>query len=147
MSHELRTPLNSLLILAEMLAENVEGNLKPKQKEFAQTIYSSGSDLLSLINDILDMAKVESGTMTVEVNEVSFTDLRDYLERTFRPMAENKDLSFTVDLADDLPKGVYTDSKRLQQVLRNLSPFQWLQVHGARPGQSADRSGQGRLDG
>ncbi len=120
MSHELRTPLNSLLILAEMLAENVEANLTPKQKEFAQTIYSSGSDLLSLINDILDMAKIESGTMTVEVNEVSFTDLRDYVERTFRPMAENKDLDFTIDLADDLPRGVYTDSKRLQQVLRNL---------------------------
>jgi signal transduction histidine kinase/DNA-binding response OmpR family regulator len=120
MSHELRTPLNSLLILAEMLADNSESNLSAKQQEFARTIYESGSDLLSLINDILDMAKIESGTMAIEVSEVPFPELRDYVDRTFRPVAENKDLQFTVELAPDLPRAVYTDAKRLQQVLRNL---------------------------
>jgi HAMP domain-containing protein/signal transduction histidine kinase/CheY-like chemotaxis protein len=120
MSHELRTPLNSLLILAEILAENSESNLTPKQQEFAQTIYGSGSDLLSLINDILDMAKIESGTMATEVNEVRFSDLADYVDRTFRPVAESKELDFHIDLTGDLPKGIYTDAKRLQQVVRNL---------------------------
>ena len=90
MSHELRTPLNSLLILAEMLSDNTEGNLTAKQREFAQTIYASGSDLLSLINDILDMAKIESGTMAIEVGDVPFADLRDYVERTFRPVARDQ---------------------------------------------------------
>src|SRR5262249_35293619 len=85
MSHELRTPLNSLLILAEMLAENPERNLTDKQREFAQTIHASGSDLLSLINDILDMAKIESGTMAIDVGDLPFGDLADYVERTFRP--------------------------------------------------------------
>ncbi|WP_406699623.1 HAMP domain-containing protein [Singulisphaera sp. Ch08] len=120
MSHELRTPLNSLLILAEMLSENTDGNLSAKQKGFAQTIYAAGSDLLSLINDILDMAKIESGTMAIEVGEVSFQELRDYVERTFQPVAETKNLSFVIDLVNSLPAGVATDFKRLQQVLRNL---------------------------
>ncbi|MBX6313190.1 MAG: response regulator, partial [Isosphaeraceae bacterium] len=120
MSHELRTPLNSLLILAEMLADNPEGNLTNKQREFAQTIYASGSDLLSLINDILDMAKIESGTMTIEVGDLPFADLRDYVERTFRPVAETKGLALAVLLDDGLPRSISTDAKRLQQVLRNL---------------------------
>ncbi len=120
MSHELRTPLNSLLILAEMLADNPEGNLSGKQQEFASTIHAAGSDLLSLINDILDMAKIESGTMTVDVIEVPFPELRDYVQRTFQPMADRKDLSFDVELDGDLPRAVFTDPKRLQQVLRNL---------------------------
>src|SRR5262249_40517464 len=120
MSHELRTPMNSLLILAEMLAENPEGNLTPKQREFAQTIHASGSDLLSLINDILDMAKIESGTMVIDVGHVPFADLRGYVERAFRPVAETKDIALEVDLADGLPGAVSTDAKRLQQVLRNL---------------------------
>ncbi len=147
MSHELRTPLNSLLILAEMLADNAEGNLSPKQKEFAQTIYASGSDLLSLINDILDMAKIESGTMATEPGDVSFPELREYVERTFRPVAENKDLQFHVDLAPNLPRFIHTDAKRLQQVLRNLlsNAFKFteegkvgLRVGLARKGWSAD---------
>src|SRR5205807_1238512 len=120
MSHELRTPLNSLLILAEMLAENGEGNLTSKQRDFAQTIYAAGSDLLSLINDILDMAKIESGTMAIEVSELPFPELRDYVERTFRPVAENRHLAFTTELAENLPRCIVTDAKRLQQVLRNL---------------------------
>jgi HAMP domain-containing protein/signal transduction histidine kinase/CheY-like chemotaxis protein len=120
MSHELRTPLNSLLILAEMLVENNQANLTPKQLEFAKTIYSSGSDLLSLINDILDMAKIESGTMTIEAGDVVFADLRDYVDRTFRPVAESKGLQFSIRLADNLPRAFYTDPKRLEQVLRNL---------------------------
>ncbi|MHC5539305.1 response regulator, partial [Singulisphaera rosea] len=120
MSHELRTPLNSLLILAEMLSDNAEGNLTPKQRDFAQTIYGSGSDLLSLINDILDMAKIESGTMAIEVGHVLFSDLSEYVERTFRPVAENKSLALAVVIGETLSRSVETDSKRLQQVLRNL---------------------------
>ncbi len=120
MSHELRTPLNSLLILAEMLSDNSEGNLTEKQREFAQTIHGSGSDLLSLINDILDMAKIESGTMAIDVGAVPFADLRDYVERTFGPVAQTKGLGLRVELAGDLSRSVATDAKRLQQVLRNL---------------------------
>ena len=120
MSHELRTPLNSLLILAEMLSDNTDRNLTDKQREFAQTIYASGSDLLSLINDILDMAKIESGTMAIDVGDVSFGELRDYVERTFRPVAEMKGIALAVELTDSLPRAVATDAKRLQQVLRNL---------------------------
>ena len=120
MSHELRTPLNSLLILAEMLADNPDRNLTDKQREFAQTIHASGSDLLSLINDILDMAKIESGTMAIEVGDLPFVDLREYVERTFRPVAESKGLGLAVTLDGGLPRSVSTDAKRLQQVLRNL---------------------------
>jgi HAMP domain-containing protein/CheY-like chemotaxis protein/signal transduction histidine kinase len=147
MSHELRTPLNSLLILSEMLADNSEGNLTPKQKEFAQTIYSSGSDLLSLINEILDMAKIESGTMGVEVSDLSFIDLREYAQRTFRPIADNKHLKFDIELAGDLPAAISTDSRRLHQVLRNLlfNAFKFtergwvgLRVERAKSGWSSD---------
>ncbi|HEV3080402.1 MAG TPA: response regulator, partial [Gemmataceae bacterium] len=120
MSHELRTPLNSLLLLAEMLANNADGNLTPRQVDFAQTIFNSGNDLQSLINDILDMAKIESGTMTIEPSEVPFTDLQDYVERTFMPVAQNKGLAFSSELAGVLPAAIYTDRKRLEQVLRNL---------------------------
>ncbi len=120
MSHELRTPLNSLLILAEMLAGNPDHNLTPKQEEFARTIYAAGSDLLVLINDILDMARIESGAMPVDVGEVRFADLKDYVERTFQPVADNQDLQFDVELAAGLPSAIHTDDKRLQQVLRNL---------------------------
>ena len=120
MSHELRTPLNSLLILAKVLAENSEGKLSPKQVKFAETIYSAGTDLLALINDILDLSKIESGMMAVEVEDVLFSEVRDYVLRTFRHVAEGKGLQLSVELDDELPKVMATDSKRLQQVLKNL---------------------------
>jgi HAMP domain-containing protein/CheY-like chemotaxis protein/signal transduction histidine kinase len=120
MSHELRTPLNSLLILARLLSDNPDGNLTAKQVEYTRTIYSAGTDLLELINDILDLAKIESGTMSVDIEQVLFGDLREHLDRTFRQIALNKKLSFKIDLEAGLPKGIYTDAKRLQQVLKNL---------------------------
>ncbi|MDB4929388.1 MAG: sensor hybrid histidine kinase [Myxococcaceae bacterium] len=120
MSHELRTPLNSLLILARLLADNREGNLDARQVEFAQTIYTAGADLLSLINDILDLSKIESGTMAVDVDEVGLRGVQEFVERTFRQGARDKGLEFAVDLAPRLPSTVYTDPRRLQQVLKNL---------------------------
>jgi len=120
MSHELRTPLNSLLILAEQLSTNPEGNLTSKQVEFASTIRDSGVDLLKLINDILDLSKVESGTVTVDVGEVRFQEMRQNLERTFGHVAENKGLTFKIDVDQKLPPAIYTDAQRLDQVLKNL---------------------------
>src|SRR5688572_24285842 len=120
MSHELRTPLNSLLILARLLSENKDGNLTPKQVEFAQTILTSGSDLLNLINDVLDLSKVEAGKMDVNPIDVSMDDVQDFVERTFRPVAEQKGLAFTVDIHGDAPNPIFTDGQRLQQVLKNL---------------------------
>jgi HAMP domain-containing protein/CheY-like chemotaxis protein/signal transduction histidine kinase len=120
MSHELRTPLNSLLILSQILTENAEGNLMPKQVGFAQTIHSSGSDLLDLINDILDLSKIESGTMAVDIAPVSFGEVRKFVESTFRQLADLKGLRFDVDIAPGLPPALQTDTKRLQQVLKNL---------------------------
>ena len=121
MSHELRTPLNNLLILAQMLAENTEGALSPKQVKYAETIHSSGTDLLALINDILDLSKIESGKMDVEVGTVRFTELRDLSMRTFRHVAEGKGLDLSIEAGDNLPADtIITDAKRLQQVLKNL---------------------------
>ncbi|TWI67641.1 signal transduction histidine kinase [Pseudoduganella lurida] len=120
MSHELRTPLNSLLILAQQLSDNLEGNLSGRQVEFAKTIHGSGSDLLTLINDILDLSKIESGTVTLDVSEYRFPNLRNYVDRTFRHMAEAKHLGFSVALAPNLPASLMTDTTRLQQVLKNL---------------------------
>jgi len=121
MSHELRTPLNNLLILAQMLAENAEKKLLPKQVKYAETIHSSGTDLLALINDILDLSKIESGKMDVEIGSVPFSDLRDYCLRTFRHVADGKNLEFTIDLDQSVTQeSIHTDAKRLQQVLKNL---------------------------
>jgi signal transduction histidine kinase/DNA-binding response OmpR family regulator len=120
MSHELRTPLNSLLILSDQLCKNPEGNLTPKQVEFAKTIHSSGNDLLMLINDILDLSKIESGTVVVDVNELRLSDLQLYVERTFRHVAEAKNVDFTVRSGLNLPASMVTDAKRLQQILKNL---------------------------
>ncbi|HWJ06276.1 MAG TPA: HAMP domain-containing protein, partial [Steroidobacteraceae bacterium] len=120
MSHELRTPLNSILILSQQLAENPGGNLATKQVEFARNINSSGSDLLHLINDILDLSKIESGTVTVEVEDITFVGLRETIDRQFRHVAEAKNLPFRVRLGTDLPRTMVTDPKRLQQILKNL---------------------------
>ncbi len=120
MSHELRTPLNSLLILSDQLSRNVDDNLSPKQVEFAKTIHSSGNDLLALINDILDLSKIESGTVVMDVGDVSFQALTEYVERTFRHVAESKRLDFGLSVAPNVPRALHTDAKRLQQVLKNL---------------------------
>jgi hypothetical protein len=120
MSHELRTPLNSLLVLAKLLAENPDDNLTGKQVEFAMTIHDAGSDLLRLINDILDLSKVEAGKMDVHPAEIPLEGLVEYLDATFRPMAAEKGLTFEVDTAASLPEMIYSDEQRLQQVLRNL---------------------------
>ncbi|MGW4746945.1 HAMP domain-containing protein, partial [Streptomyces sp. NPDC004290] len=120
MSHELRTPLNSLLILAKLLADNAETNLTPKQVEFAETIHGAGSDLLQLINDILDLSKVEAGKMDVSPTRIALVQLVDYVEATFRPLTAEKGLDFSVRVSPELPATLHTDEQRLLQVLRNL---------------------------
>src|SRR5688500_17611955 len=120
MSHELRTPLNNLLILSDQLSRNPDGNLNAKQVEFAKTIHSSGNELLALIADILDLSKIESGTVAVEASELRFEDLQRYVERTFRHLAESKQVEFRVSLDPVLPKTMFTDIKRLQQIIKNL---------------------------
>jgi HAMP domain-containing protein/signal transduction histidine kinase/CheY-like chemotaxis protein len=121
MSHELRTPLNNLLILAQMLAENTDSTLTSKQVKYAETIHSSGTDLLALINDILDLSKIESGKMDIEVGSVRYSEVRDFCLRTFRHVADGKGLEFSIELEESLPaETIITDAKRLQQVLKNL---------------------------
>ncbi|AUG79906.1 histidine kinase [Kitasatospora sp. MMS16-BH015] len=120
MSHELRTPLNSLLILAKLLSDNNEGNLSSKQVEFAETIHGAGSDLLQLINDILDLSKVEAGKMDVRPAKIALVQLVDYVEAAFRPLTADKNLDFAVVVSPQLPVTLHTDEQRLQQVLRNL---------------------------
>jgi HAMP domain-containing protein/CheY-like chemotaxis protein/GAF domain-containing protein len=120
MSHELRTPLNSILILGQQLTENPDGNLSGKQVEFARTIHGAGTDLLNLISDILDLSKIESGTVTVDAEEILTSSLLETVGRPFRHEAENRHLSFNIDVDENLSRSMVTDSKRLQQVLKNL---------------------------
>ncbi|MDQ0534439.1 hybrid sensor histidine kinase/response regulator [Azospirillum picis] len=132
MSHELRTPLNSLLILSKLLADNAGSNLSDRQVEFARTIHAAGSDLLGLINDILDLSKIESGTVTLEVGEVVLADLRSHVERTFTQMAQEKGLALTIEMDESLPPAMQTDEKRLSQVLNNLlsNAFKFTEAGG-----------------
>ncbi|MFG2196492.1 HAMP domain-containing protein [Streptomyces sp. NPDC048639] len=120
MSHELRTPLNSLLVLARLLADNPDERLSEQEVQFAATIYRSGSDLLQLINDILDLSKIEAGRMDVHPKKLPLTKLLDYVHATFRPLAHDRNLTFEVSVADNVPRELFSDEQRLQQVLRNL---------------------------
>jgi HAMP domain-containing protein/CheY-like chemotaxis protein/signal transduction histidine kinase len=143
MSHELRTPLNSILVLGQQLTDNPDGNLSPKQVEFARTIHGAGTDLLNLITDILDLSKIESGTVSVEAEEVFFASLLDAVGRPFRHEAENRHLNFEVQTDPHLARSVVTDSKRLQQVLKNLlsNAFKFTEVGGVRMSVSLARNG------
>ena len=131
MSHELRTPLNSLLILAEQLEDNPDRNMTDVQVEYASVIRASGNDLLNLLNGILDLAKVESGTVTVEMTDVSVADICHNLTREFEPVAQSKELTFGVDIAPGSPDTITTDAHRLRQILKNLlsNAFKFT-IHG-----------------
>ena len=131
MSHELRTPLNSLLILSKLLADNAQGNLNDKQVEFARTINSAGSDLLNLINDILDLSKIESGTVTIEVGDMPLAHLKQHMERTFRQLAADKGLDFNVELDAKLPAD-HPHRREAAAADRAQPAVQRLQVHLAR---------------
>ncbi|WP_405914042.1 HAMP domain-containing protein [Streptomyces sp. NBC_00963] len=120
MSHELRTPLNSLLIMARLLADNPENRLSEQEVEYAATIQRSGSDLLQLINDILDLSKIEAGRMDVHPKKLPLITLLDYVRATFRPLAVDRDLTFDVTVGPDVPSELFSDEQRLQQILRNL---------------------------
>ncbi|HTW33005.1 MAG TPA: HAMP domain-containing protein [Rhizomicrobium sp.] len=143
MSHELRTPLNSILILGQQLSDNPDGNLSAKQVEFARTIHGAGTDLLNLISDILDLSKIESGTVTVDAEEISYANLIEAVARPFRHEAERRALSFDVSLDPSLGRTIVTDSKRLQQVLKNLlsNAFKFTERGGVRLSVSAAASG------
>ncbi|MGQ0639744.1 MAG: response regulator, partial [Gemmatimonadaceae bacterium] len=134
MSHELRTPLNSILILGQQLSDNPDGNLTDKQVEFSRTIHAAGTDLLNLITDILDLSKIESGTVTVDAEEIYFSSLIGTIERTFRHEAENRQLAFDVQIDPHLGRSMVTDPKRLQQVLKNLlsNAFKFTSTGGVR---------------
>jgi CheY-like chemotaxis protein/signal transduction histidine kinase/HAMP domain-containing protein len=134
MSHELRTPLNSILILGQQLGDNPDGNLTPKQVEFSRTIHGAGTDLLNLISDILDLSKIESGTVTVDAQEVFVSNLIDAIARPFRHEADNRQLAFEVEIDQHLARSMTTDSKRLQQVLKNLlsNAFKFTDQGGVR---------------
>jgi HAMP domain-containing protein/CheY-like chemotaxis protein len=143
MSHELRTPLNSILILGQQLTDNPEGNLTGKQVEFARTIHGAGTDLLNLISDILDLSKIESGTVTVDAEEVFFSNLVDMVARPFRHEADTRQLSFEVHVDPNLGRSITTDTKRLQQVLKNLlsNAFKFTAQGGVRLNVSAALGG------
>ena len=120
MSHELRTPLNSMLILSKLLSDNPDRNLSEKQREYARTIHDSGSDSLTSLNEILDLSKIEAGAMQIEVLSVQISDITEFVERSFRHIAEDRGLSFGIHIAPDVPRFMHTDAQRLQQVLKNL---------------------------
>jgi HAMP domain-containing protein/CheY-like chemotaxis protein/signal transduction histidine kinase len=143
MSHELRTPLNSILILGQQLTDNPEGNLSPKQVEFARTIHGAGTDLLNLISDILDLSKIESGTVTVDAEDIFVSNLVDALARPFRHEVEARQLAFDVQVDSELPPVINTDSKRVQQVLKNLlsNAFKFTEKGGVRLRVSIAKSG------
>jgi HAMP domain-containing protein/CheY-like chemotaxis protein/signal transduction histidine kinase len=143
MSHELRTPLNSILILGQQLSDNPDGNLSAKQVEFARTIHGAGTDLLNLISDILDLSKIESGTVTVDAEEIFFSNLVDMVARPFRHEADTRQLSFEVHVDPNLPRSILTDAKRLQQVLKNLlsNAFKFTGEGGVRLNVSAALGG------
>ena len=143
MSHELRTPLNSLLILSDQLSQNPDGNLTAKQTDYAKTIHSSGNDLLMLINDILDLSKIESGTVVLDVGDLRFSDLHNYVERTFRHVAENRGVDFVVELDPYLPRSLTTDSKRLQQIIKNLLSNAFKFTHHGRVALRAEIAHEG----
>jgi HAMP domain-containing protein/CheY-like chemotaxis protein/signal transduction histidine kinase len=143
MSHELRTPLNSILVLGQQLAENPDGSLSAKQVEFARTIHGAGTDLLNLISDILDLSKIESGTVSVDAEEIGIGSLLETVARPFRHEAENRKLSFEVSAESRLGRSLVTDSKRLQQVLKNLlsNAFKFTEQGGVRLRVSSASSG------
>ncbi|MBL8690021.1 MAG: response regulator [Rhodospirillaceae bacterium] len=143
MSHELRTPLNSILILGQQLGDNPDGNLTSKQVEFARTIHGAGTDLLNLISDILDLSKIESGTVTVNAEEIYFANLIEMVARPFRHEAENRGLNFEVSIDPQLGRSLTTDAKRLQQVLKNLlsNAFKFTETGGVRLSATAVISG------
>jgi HAMP domain-containing protein/CheY-like chemotaxis protein/signal transduction histidine kinase len=154
MSHELRTPLNSILVLGQQLNDNPDGNLTPKQVEFARTIHGAGTDLLNLITDILDLSKIESGTVSVQAEEVFFASLLDMIARPFRHEAESRKLNFEIQTDPNLTRSLVTDAKRLQQVLKNLlsNAFKFteqgsvrLKVFAAERGWSEDHPVLGKL--
>jgi HAMP domain-containing protein/signal transduction histidine kinase/CheY-like chemotaxis protein len=134
MSHELRTPLNSLLILAKVLSDDAETNLTEKQLEFARTIYSSGSDLLKLINEVLDLSKVEAGKMPIDPLEISIADVTEFVRRSFRPLADEKGLDFTIESGASVPEEIRTDPQRLEQILKNLlaNAFKFTELGGVK---------------
>ncbi|MGA8302056.1 MAG: response regulator [Terriglobales bacterium] len=143
MSHELRTPLNSILVLGQQLGDNPEGNLSAKQVEFARTIHGAGTDLLNLISDILDLSKIESGTVSVEAEEIFFGSVLEMVARPFRHEADNRKLTFEVATDPHLARSMVTDSKRLQQVLKNLlsNAFKFTEEGGVRLTVSPAKSG------
>ena len=143
MSHELRTPLNSILVLGQQLGDNPEGNLTAKQVEFARTIHGAGTDLLNLISDILDLSKIESGTVSVEAEEIFFGSVLEMVARPFRHEADNRKLTFEVNTDPHLTRSLVTDSKRLQQVLKNLlsNAFKFTEEGGVRLTVSPAKSG------
>jgi signal transduction histidine kinase/HAMP domain-containing protein/DNA-binding response OmpR family regulator len=156
MSHELRTPLNSMLVLSKLLSDNADGNLSGKQVDFAQTIHAAGADLLSLINDILDLSKIESGAMQVDVSECLLSALQVHVERSFRQVASQKSLRFAVEVDRNTPAGIWTDERRLQQIMRNLlsNAFKFtergevtVRIAPARSGWSRDHEALNRATG